>query len=157
MVQIKEVMTMLIKRSELPTLSRTRFNAPFRISNWLDDVFDDAFNWTEGNFVPEMNVYETEKQFEITLELPGMDKSDFDISLNDKILTVKGERKIRESKEENGRTYHRIESRFGQFSRSLPMPTVADTEKIEATYENGVLAITIPKQKEKAGKRINIK
>lgn len=148
---------MLIKRSELPTLSRSRFNSPFSLSNWLDDVFEDAFNWTEGTFVPELNVYETAKMFEVTVELPGMNKDDFDISLNDNVLTISGERRIRENGNENGRRYHRVESRFGRFSRSLPLPNVVDMDKIEATYENGVLAISIPKLKEKAGRKIKIK
>jgi len=148
---------MLMKRETLPTLSRSRFDSPFSLTNWLDDIFEDAFNWTEGTFVPELNVYETAKQFEITVELPGMDKNDFDISLNDNVLTISGERRIKENGKENGRRYHRVESRFGRFSRSLPLPNVADADKIEAAYENGVLAITIPKLKEKAGRRIKIK
>lgn len=148
---------MLIRKSDVPTLSRSRFDTPFSLSKWLDDVFEDAFNWTEGTFVPELNVYETAKMFEVTVELPGMDKGDFDISLNDNILTISGERIIKERDDNNGRTYHRIESRYGRFSRSLPLPDVADLDKIEATYENGVLAITIPKLKERAGRKIKIK
>lgn len=148
---------MLMKRETSPTLSRSRLDSPFRLSNWLDDIFEDAFNWTEGTFVPELNVYETAKMFEVTVELPGMDKNDFDISLNDNVLTISGERRIKDNGKENGRRYHRVESRFGRFSRSLPLPNVADADKIEATYENGVLAITIPKLKEKAGRKIKIK
>lgn len=148
---------MLMKRETLPTLARTRFNSPFSLSNWLDDIFEDAFEWTEGSFVPELNIYETAKTFEVTVELPGMKKDDFDISLNDNVLTISGERRATHGKKENGRTYHRVESRFGQFSRSLPLPNVADFDKIEAHYENGVLAITIPKLKEKAGRKIKIK
>ncbi|MDR9364431.1 MAG: Hsp20/alpha crystallin family protein [Balneolaceae bacterium] len=148
---------MLMKRETRPTLTRQRLNSPLSLSNWLDDIFEDAFNWTEGTFVPELNVYETAKQFEVTVELPGMDKNDFDISLNDNVLTISGERRIKDQGKENGRKYHRVESRFGKFSRSLPLPNVADADKIEATYENGVLAITIPKLKEKAGRKIKIK
>ena len=107
--------------------------------------------------MPELNVYETAKQFEVTVELSGMDKNDFDISLNDNVLTISGERRIKENGEKEGRRYHRVESRFGRFSRSLPLPNVADADKIEATYENGVLAISIPKLKEKAGRKIKIK
>lgn len=148
---------MLMKRETLPTLSQSRLDSPFRLSNWLDDIFEDASNRTEGTFVPELNVYETAKQFEVTVELPGMDKNDFDISLNDNVLTISGERRIKENGEKEGRRYHRVESRFGRFSRSLPLPNVADADKIEATYENGVLAISIPKLKEKAGRKIKIK
>lgn len=148
---------MLMKRENVPTLSRSRFNTPFSLANWLDEVFEDAFHWTEGSFVPELNVYETPKMFEITVELPGMDKSDFDISLNDNVLTISGERRGYRNGEDNGRRYHRIESRFGRFSRSLPLPNTVDPDKIKASYENGVLIISIPKLKEKAGRKIEIK
>lgn len=147
---------MLIKRQELPTLSRPRYATPFNLSDWLDEVFEDAFQWTEGRFVPELNVYETAKMFEITVELPGMDKKDFDISLNDNVLTISGERPDHRKGKDDERRYHRVESRFGKFSRSLPLPNVADVDKIKASYENGVLMITIPKLKEKAGRKIDI-
>lgn len=148
---------MLIKRDNLPTLSRSGLNTPLSLSNWLDDIFDDVLNWTDGTFVPELNVYETAREFEVTVELPGMDKNDFDISLNDNVLTISGERRIKGNGKENGRTYHRVESRFGRFRRSLPLPNIVDMDKIEAHYENGVLAVTIPKLKEKAGRKIKIK
>ncbi len=148
---------MLMRRETTPTLSRTRYNTPFNLSTWLDDIFEDAFDWTEGTFVPELNVYETAKTFEVSVELPGINKKDFDISLNDNILTISGERRAAHVGEENGRRYHRVESRFGRFSRSLPLPKSADLDKIEAHYENGVLAITIQKLKEKAGRKIDIK
>jgi len=148
---------MLIRRNDFPTLTRrTNTNNPaFSISNWLDDVFEDAFNWTEGSYVPELNVYETDKLFEVTVELPGMNKSDIDISLDDNILTISGERKAHHLDEE-GRRYHRVESRFGSFRRSMPLPNVVDYEKAKATYDNGVLAISIPKLKEKAGRKVKI-
>lgn len=150
---------MLVKRENVPTLARPRMHtvhAPFNLSTWLDDIFEDAFNWTEGRFIPELNVYETAKMFEVTVELPGMDKRNFDISLNDNILTISGERRAIRNGEENDRRYHRVESRFGRFSRSLPLPNIVDLDKIKATYENGVLVITLPKLKEKAGRKIEI-
>jgi HSP20 family protein len=147
---------MLMRREDVPTLARPRHTTSFNLSNWLDDIFEDAFHWTEGRFVPELNVYETAKMFEVTVELPGMDKKDFDISLNDNVLTISGERRSYRNGEEDGRRYHRIESRFGRFSRSLPLPNVVDIDKIKATYENGVLVISLPKLKEKAGRKIEI-
>ncbi len=146
---------MLMRREEVPTLARPRHSTNFNLSTWLDDIFEDAFHWTEGRFVPELNVYETAKMFEVTVELPGMDKKDFDISINDNILTISGERRSYRDGE-NGRRYHRVESRFGRFSRSLPLPNVVDVDKINASYENGVLIITLPKLKEKAGRQIEI-
>lgn len=150
---------MLIKREELPTLSRTRFNTlntPAGLTRWLDEVFDDAFNWTDGAFIPELNVVETPQMFEITVELPGMSKDDFDINMNNNVLTISGERRGYENTEENGRRYHRLESRFGKFTRSLPLPNVIDADKIKASYENGILTIAIPKLKEKAGRKIEV-
>jgi HSP20 family protein len=148
---------MLMRRNEFPTLlRRSNRTNPVSLSNWLDEVFEDAFNWTEGAFVPELNVYETDKMFEITVELPGMSKEDMEISVDDNVLTISGERKAHYRDENNGRRYHRIESRFGKFTRSLPLPNVIDADKINATYENGVLAISIPKLKEKAGRKVKI-
>jgi HSP20 family protein len=147
---------MLIKREETPTLATTRFNTPLTLSRWLDQVFDDAFNWTEGVFIPELNVVETPQMFEITVELPGMNKNDFEINYSNNVLTISGERRDLSSGEENGRRYHRMESRFGRFSRSLPLPNIVDADKIKASYENGILTIAVPKLKEKAGRRIEI-
>jgi HSP20 family protein len=119
----------------------------------LDEMMEDAFSWSKGTFVPELNVYETDKEFEITVALPGMSKDDIDISFENNIITISGERKL---KEENGTKYHRIESRFGKFERSLPLPNVIDEESISASYENGVLTVNVPKLKEKAGKKIEV-
>lgn len=145
---------MLMRRSNFPSLLDTTTTSPKRFSDWMDDIFDEAFSWNSGTFVPELNVYETDKHFEITLALPGMSKNDIDISMEDHTLTISGERKLEH--EDNGRKFHRLESRFGKFRRSLPLPNIVDTEKVKASYENGVLTVTIPKLKEKAGKKIEI-
>lgn len=143
----------------LPTLwNDDTTNTPLRISDWIDDIFEDALNWPRSSmsgFVPELNVYETDTEFEVSVALPGMSKDDVEISYNAGVLTISGERKMKET--ENGRKYHRIESRFGQFSRSLPLPSdVVNQDKIVAKYENGVLNVTVPKVKEKAAKKIKI-
>lgn len=144
---------MLMRTNNFPTLLTTQSATPVRLTNWLDEMFDD-FNVPRGAFVPELNVYETEKEFQVTLALPGMNKEDIDISLENNTLVVSGERKF---EEENGRRYHRVESRFGKFSRSLPLPDIIDSGKVSASYENGVLTVIIPKSEEKAGKKIPIK
>ena len=144
---------MLMRTNNFPTLLTTQSATPVRLTNWLDEMFDD-FNTPRGTFVPELNVYETEKEFQVTLALPGMNKEDIDISLENNTLVVSGERKF---EEENGRRYHRVESRFGKFSRSLPLPDIIDSGKVSASYENGVLTVIIPKSEEKAGKKIPIK
>lgn len=132
--------------------------SPLKLSNWIDEVFEDAMNWpraSSSTFVPELNVYETDKEFEVSAALPGMNKDDLEISFNAGVLTISGERKM--DHEEKGRRYHRIESRFGRFHRSLPLPNdMVDQDKIAAKYENGVLNVTIPKVKGKAAKRIKV-
>jgi len=121
----------------------------------MDEFFDEAFNLTSGSFTPGLNVYETDEAFELTLELPGMSKGDIEISMENNLLTISGERK--HTREEDKQTYHRVESRFGKFSRSLPLPNNVNEEEIEANYENGVLSVTISKSHESTGKKIEVK
>lgn len=145
---------MLVRRNNnFPTLGRER--ATTRFSDWLDEFFDEAFNLSSGSFIPEFNVYETDKAFEVTVELPGMKKEDIEISMGNNALTISGEREA--NWEDDGRKYHLVESRFGTFSRSLPLPNNINEEKITANYENGVLSVHIPKLKEKSGKKIKVK
>lgn len=145
----------MIRRENMPTLLRNGLTTSGRMPGWIDEVFDELFSGAEHRFFPGLNVSETDTQFEVSVELPGMRKEDIDISLDDNVLTVSGERKITRDEEE-GRRFHRVESRFGSFSRSLPLPNIIDRENVEASYENGVLNITIPKLKEKAARKIEV-
>jgi HSP20 family protein len=145
---------MLMKRNRFPTLFNDRnTSTQNRFSDILDEVMEDAFSLGNRSFVPELNVYETEKEFEITLALPGMSKDDIEINIKNKRIVISGERTFEEDKK---RKYHRIESGFGSFERALPLPDTIDEENINATYENGVLTITVPKLKEATGKKIEV-
>ena len=148
---------MLMRTNKFPTLfndrGRNRNTNTLRFSDMLDEMMEDAFSRSKGTFIPELNVYETDKEFEITVALPGMSKDDINIGFENNTITISGERTLAE---EDGTKYHRIESRFGNFERSLPLPNVIDEENISATYDNGVLTITVPKLKEKAGKKIEV-
>jgi len=109
-----------------------------------------------STFTPSVNTREDEKGYYIEVDLPGVKKEDINIDLNDKVLTISGERKFKEEvKKEN---YYKIETAFGKFERSFSIPEDADMENIEAKSENGVLEIFIPKiKKETPKKRIEIK
>jgi len=109
-----------------------------------------------STFTPSVNTREDEKGYYIEIDLPGVKKEDINIDLNDKILTISGERKFKEEvKKEH---YYKIETAFGKFERSFTIPEDADIENIEAKSENGVLEIFIPKiKKEAPKKRIEIK
>jgi HSP20 family protein len=102
-----------------------------------------------------MDVAETDKEFEINVMLPGFEKDQIDVQFENHTLIISGERKW-ENEEKNGRRYHRVETGYGTFTRTLPLPDTADGDKISAEFRNGELFITIPKLKEKAGKKIKI-
>jgi HSP20 family protein len=108
-------------------------------------------------FIPVVNTREGDDAYYIEVELPGVKKEDISIDVNEDVLTISGERKIKdEQKDEN---FYKVESAYGKFERSFNLPEDVDTDKIEAKTENGVLEIKIPKvQKvEKKPKKIEIK
>jgi HSP20 family protein len=100
---------------------------------------------TAGSFVPPVDVYEDEQNLMLKLEIPG---------LNDEDMTVQGERKFeKEEKEEN---FHRIERRYGSFVRTFKLPNTVDAEKVEASYEKGILKITMAKRAEAKPRQIKV-
>lgn len=123
-------------------------------SDLMDEFFNDVVNTGRDSFVPGIDISETDEQFEISAELPGMKKEDIDVSLDNGRLSISGERKF-ENKEE-GKTYHRIETSYGAFNRSFQLPDNIDEESISATYEDGLLNITIDKAEDKVKKKIEI-
>jgi len=106
---------------------------------------------------PAVDISETDKAYEITAELPGMDESNIDVKFADGVLTIKGEKK--EEREEKKKDYYVSERRYGSFQRSFPVPESVDANKIEAKFVNGVLTIKLPKSAEaqKNEKKIAIK
>ncbi|GAB6074845.1 Hsp20/alpha crystallin family protein [Nautilia lithotrophica] len=107
------------------------------------------------SFTPAVNEKVDEKGYYLEIDLPGVEKENIEISVNEGILTISGERKL-ERKEEK-ENYTRIESFFGRFERSFKLPADADADNIEAKYENGVLKLFIPKRPKPEGKKIEIK
>ncbi len=109
-----------------------------------------------SRFSPCVDIGESDKEYRIECELPGMDEKDVDISLNQNVLTVQGEKK-HETEEEKGNVY-RTERSYGQFHRDFPLPDDVDEENIEAKFKNGILTITLPKTKKalKNAKHIEI-
>ena len=126
------------------------YTTPTAFSNLIDRFFNESLGRTGGSqysFVPKVDIIENEKAFELHVVVPGMNKEDFKIDLNDNFLTVSGERKSTREKKENN--FHSIESQYGTFSRSFSLPENVDAAKISAAYVNGVLEITIPKDEKK--------
>lgn len=108
-----------------------------------------------SDWFPSLDVSETKNDLVIKAEVPGMEPKDIDISLSDGVLTIKGEKKQeREEKEED---YHLIERSYGSFARSIQLPKGVQSDKIQATYKNGVLKVVLPKSEEAKKKEIKIK
>lgn len=129
---------------------------PTTFSNLVDRFFSDTMARSGGSsqfsFVPRVDILEDEKAFEIHVAVPGMNKEEFKIDLNDNYLTVSGERKFSKEKKEN--TFYSVETQFGTFSRSFSLPENVDAQKISARYNNGILEITVPKDEKKVLKQV---
>ncbi len=106
-------------------------------------------------FAPRTNFAETDTAYEISVDLPGMKAEDFEIEFKDGRLWITGER--RHEAEEKGKTFHRVETAYGKFRRVVALGKHVDSEKIDAKYEDGVLAITVAKVEEVKPKRIEVK
>jgi HSP20 family protein len=109
----------------------------------------------EVQWIPSLDLSETKSDLVVNAELPGIDPKDVDISLNDGLLTIQGERK--QEKEEKGEDFHHIERTYGSFSRSVRLPKEVKQDKINASFKNGVLKIVLPKSEEAKKKEIKIK
>lgn len=123
-------------------------------SDILDEFFNESLNYRKDSFMPSVDISETETEFEVSVALPGMSKDDINVDLDNGRLSISGERKFEQ--EEEGKDFHRVESKFGSFNSSFQLPDSIDEESIEAKYENGVLNITIAKREEKVKKQIKI-
>jgi HSP20 family protein len=131
------------------------WRSPFRRSVFdLEPFWRRELSWETA---PAMDIAETEKAYEITAELPGMRESDVEVVASDGGLTIKGEKK--EEKEEKKKDYYLSERRYGSFERRMQIPEGVDADKIEASFKNGVLTVTLPKtvQAQKPEKKISIK
>jgi HSP20 family protein len=127
------------------------------------DIFDRFFS--DGNLstllredkalIPAFDISESEKEYLVSAELPGIDIKDLEITLEDGVLNIRGEKK--HEKEDNGDNYLRVERYYGSFDRSFRIPDGVKVEKIDATYKDGVLKLTIPKSKERKVKKIKVK
>ena len=109
-----------------------------------------ACAWT-----PAVNILEREEGIVISADLPGLKAEDVDVTVDNCILTIKGERTLEEVAE--GETYHRVERSYGSFERSFSIPNSVDPKKIEARFSNGEMTITLPKREESKPRSVKVK
>jgi HSP20 family protein len=103
---------------------------------------------------PHMDVKETDKEIVVEAELPGIDEKDLSLALQDGVLTIRGEKKHEHDEEKEN--YRLMERRYGSFQRSMRLPDSVDEEKVEASFNNGVLKVSLPKRPEAVGKQRTI-
>ncbi len=130
------------------TPKRNMLNIFDEVEQMMHQAFDHSFENGSSrlSYSPLMNVSETESDYLVMMDLPGVEKKDVDVNLGNGILTVSGERKTSERGDENNRIWH--ETSYGTFSRSFDLTTDVIEENIKAKFNNGVLSITIPKAEE---------
>jgi HSP20 family protein len=127
--------------------------------SWTKDLGLPQVSLLPAQFLPRTNVSETDKEIQVTAELPGVDQKDIEITLTGGDLLIKGEKKseVDEKKDDKGRTYHRVERSFGSFQRRLALPYDVDPNKVQASFKDGVLTVTLPKPAEaQKSKKIEI-
>jgi HSP20 family protein len=122
---------------------------------WGDFLGGREFLSERGTWVPAVDVSETKDSVVVKSEVPGMDPKDINISLRGDLLEIKGEKK--QKKEEKDENFHRIETHYGAFCRNVRLPVEVDPDKIEASYDKGVVKIVLPKKEEVKAKQIEIK
>lgn len=146
-------MTLIKYNQGLSNLENKRF------SNLLDRFFNESFSNYSGelkSFNPQVDIAEDKTSFELSVAVPGMKKSDFKIDMTDGRITISGERKLENEKSE--KNFHSVETQYGAFSRSFYLPDNVKEDKIEASYEDGILKVVIPKdEKKELTKTIQIK
>ena len=126
----------------------------------MNKLFEDTLSTREEKdlmataWSPSVDIYETENEIVLSAELPGVNEDDVEIKIEDRTLSLRGERKLeKETKEEN---YHRIERSYGSFYRSFTLPNNVDMEKIKAEHDNGILKIMMPKKPELKPRKIKV-
>ena len=133
------------------------------IRRGIDSLYDRFFEpnflpssymFGEGKWDPNLDISEGRKDITVKAEIPGIEAKDFDISIDGRLLTIKGEKKQEQKKEEE--TYFRVERSYGYFNRTIQLPAEVIPDKVDATYKRGILKIKLRKSKENLSKRIKV-
>ncbi len=142
----------------------TRRQEPFReiggLQNEMERVFRDVLGAsrspaTAGAFAPALDVEETSDQFTLVVELPGVSPEEVDITLEENVLTISGERTFYADRDQDG--FRRVERSFGRFHRAVRLPDRVDADRVEADYRDGLLTVTVPKAEEAKPRRIEVR
>jgi HSP20 family protein len=157
------------RRAEKTPARREEMDSFLRLRDQMNQLFDgffedpwslrpfENFNATFFDFMPRLDVSETDKEWTVSVELPGMDEKDVQINLENQVLTISGEKKAETKDKREG--YYRSERTYGSFHRQLTLPEQVNEDDVSAAFKNGVLTVSLPKRQvvNAAAKKITIK
>ena len=144
-----------MQKTNHSTLPQTRDPFQSLFQRIFGDVLPDLYGTVDTSALPRTNISETDTTYELSFELPGLEEKDIQVHMQDQALTVTAERK--DVKESDSRRWHRVEHRYGQFSRTISLPHDATNKGIEAVYRQGVLTVTVPKAPESQPAKIEVR
>lgn len=124
------------------------------MDRFFSDIFDESVREELVAFNPSVDLVDTSDYLQVKVELPGVKKDDVEISLKEDLLTIKGEKK--EEREEKGENRYYVESTYGTFSRRITLPSLVKNDQVKATFEDGVLLITLPKAEEEKATEVKV-
>jgi len=143
----------LVARKIYP-IAAERSNSLFDLHREIEQIFSNAFRGfdvapfsateTEGMLAPRLDIAETQNEYQVSAELPGVDEKDLKVTLEKGVLTITGEKKS--ESEEKGKNWHRSERSYGSFHRAVSLPQDADPDKISASFKRGVLQVSVAKK-----------
>ena len=123
-----------------------------RYSGYSPDTRNEA---KTNEWLPLVDIFEADDKYMVRTELPGVDKDAVSVSINENVLTIKGTKQFTEAKD--GEQWKRVETQYGEFTRSFTLPDEIDVDQVSAAYKNGVLELSIPKVEPKKAKMIDVK
>jgi HSP20 family protein len=140
------------RKNEERSLAQRGGDPLSHLRNQINRVFDDFFgeSWLAprrkmaAGFWPQVDVTETDKEIKVSADIPGVEPKDIDVSVEDGMLIIKGEKKYEREEKEKGQ--HRMERSYGSFERTIELPAVVDESKAKAEFKKGVLRLTLPKR-----------
>lgn len=155
-------MTQALTRFDRPWLQRWFEGSPLEaLRTEMEQAFENIFGRPMAEGVsalsPRLDLSETDDAVQVELDLPGFKPEEVQIDVADNVLTISGEHREEHEEKGNGRKYHRVERRWGSFSRSVWLPCAVKSDKVDARLKDGVLKITLPKAEESKRQRITVK
>ena len=142
---------LIVNKNKCDKKNKKSSKCPYKCYGLLKRMDEDMSHWNDFG---RLDVKENDKEYEVNVDLPGMNKEDIKLSCEEDKLVIEGERKEEKKEEDDNKNIHVSERHFGSFYREMSLPKNVDCSKIGASYENGVLHVIIPKTKEECNKKM---